>query len=142
MADAAIAELGYVGLADDDRAGLLHAFDGNVVFIRDKVLVGGRATRHANACGGDEVLDPEGHAGERTGIAPCHHDALDRLGLLERQFRRGGTKCMHGRLERVHARKCGLNHVNRGQLPGPDRMRDPDGIQVREFIVCQNESSF
>jgi hypothetical protein len=142
MADAAIAELGYVGLADDDRASLLHAFDGNIVFVRDKVLVGGRAARHANTRSGDEVLDPERHASERTRIAPCHHDALDCLGLLEREFRRGGTKCMHGRLERVHTRKRGLNHVDRGQLSGPDRMRDPDGIQVRQFVVCQNESSF
>jgi hypothetical protein len=113
MADAAIAELGYVGFANDDCAGLLHTFDGNVVFVRDKVLVSGRAARHANTRGGDEVLDPERHAGEWTGITPCHHDALDRLGLFEREFRRGGTKCVHGWFERIYTRKRRLDHIDR-----------------------------
>ena len=66
MAEAAIAEFGGVGLADDDRVRRFQALDRDIILFGDMVLVESRAEGGADAARQDQVLHRDRDAGERA----------------------------------------------------------------------------
>ena len=114
VARAAVAELRYVGLAQDDRAGIPQAFDHHVVLLGHKILVGDGAGDGGQIPGADEVLDADRHARERSRVL-----ARRDLGIY---LPRGcGTGVVgRGRAERVHV-GLHLLHVGDNRIGDLDR---------------------
>ena len=120
MADAAIAEFRHVGLADDDRTGRTQTLDGDVVLVGDEIPISGRAHGGEDTLGCDEVLDADGHAGERPHGLPRRLSA-GRLPPRSRAPARASACRRHGYA--VPAPPCGAApppspRRRRGRAPG------------------------
>jgi hypothetical protein len=114
------AELGRVGLADQDRARRLQALGHDVVLGRHVVLVDERAPGGAHALRRDDVLDGDGQAAEGQVFRPF---SVECFRLLQRLIGQEG----HDRVDlRVHAldlRDERAYHLGGRKLARPDQAR-------------------
>ncbi len=124
------AELGNVGLADDDRAGGAHPPHVQFVGRRDLVGEDRRALRGGEPAGIGEVL----HRDRETVHPPRVVAAVELLvtlpGLVDELGLVGaGHDRVHRRVEPIDVPEVGLQHLDAGDLPAADQPRQLDGVQ-------------
>ena len=139
--DAAVAELGNIGLAKDDSARRPEPLHADVVLVRHEVSVPGRTHHGQNVFSGDKVLDPYRDTRERTGIFARGNLSVDGARRGERHFWRRRTEGVNMRFERLHAPKRGLRDLRRRQLLGFDQRRNRNRVGATDFIVGVQDSS-
>ena len=118
----AVAELRGVRLADDDRAGVAQPLDHHVVLVRTQSWY---ATEADVAAGPrqDEVLDADGHAGQRADLLPGDQASLLRARLaraapgagVQKACSAGSTRSMRRARHRSLRPATGAGREVRGQ---------------------------
>ena len=117
------AELGRVGLADDDRAGAAQAGDDQRVCRRDVVAVDRRAVGRPHARGVLEVLDGDRQAVQRPGRLVARERGVGRRGPAQAQLGVEGDDRVEQRVDRLDAGQVRLHDLHAAHLAPADRGR-------------------
>ena len=130
------AELGRVGLADDDGAARLQGLDHDVRARRHVVGVDRRAPGGAHALDLHQVLDRDGHAAEPArralGVRVLRHDPLGMGARALDAERRDGVEVAVGRRDPLRAR---LHQLQRRDLAPPEQADDLGRGQPTELAA-------
>ena len=117
-------ELGHVGLADRDHAGLPQALDENRVLRRHEVLVDRGAPCEGKADGGLQVLEGDGEAVQRPDLLSSRHTPVGLIGqgqaLVVVQLRHDGVDLGIHPIDLFEVRR---HHLARRELAGADETR-------------------
>jgi hypothetical protein len=124
-----------VGLAEDDGAGVLDAFDDGGVFFRDAVFEEEGAGGGGDAPGHLGVFDGDGQAVESAQLVAAHDGILGGLCVGEGLVvgdEEEGVKLGIDSFDPVEEE---LGELYGGDLPGGDQLEEVGGGGVGEFLV-------
>jgi len=130
-----VAELGGVGLAEDDGAGRLQPAHGDVVLLRDQVREEPRAAGGAHAAGVEHVLQRHRYAVQRAERLALHDRDLRLAGRRPRQLRRHQAEGVHPRVERLDAGQQRGGELDGGELLVTNQRGDLERRSPGEILV-------
>jgi hypothetical protein len=123
------AELGRVGLADDDGPGGAQALDEQAVAVGHVVAVDGRAERGAQTGGERQVLHRQRQPVQRPGRVAARQRGIGARSPRERALAVERADRVQGRILRLDAGEVHLHQLDRRQLAAqqqrPLRTRGP-----------------
>ena len=129
------AELGGVGLADDDRARRPHPFDVERVLVGDEVAVDGGAERGPHPPGRGEVLDCDRQPLERARRLAPREGRVRRAGAFEGRLRVQGDDRVHGRVHLLDAGEEPAHELLGTELAGGDAAHEIAGRREHDVGV-------
>ena len=122
-----------VGLAGDDRAGLAHAGDDQLVLLRHEIAIERAAIGGAQASGVLEVLDAHRQAVQGTQRIATRRRLVGRERVLACLVVIARDHRVHGRVDRIHATNAAVEQFASGKLLGADEDARGNGAEVAGF---------
>ena len=126
-----------VGLADEDRAGLLDPLGEGAVPVGDVVLERADAAEGRRPAGleVEQVLDRRRHAMERPERVAAHHRVLGALRLLPRALGVEEDQRVEARVALLDPGERRVHHLDRRQFAPPDAAGQLGGAHVGQCII-------
>ena len=130
---AAHGELVHVRLAEDHDPGLAQAAHDRRVVRRPPALEDARAAGRGHALGGDDVLERERHAGQRTERLARPAPGVDAAGRVAGALGVDVQERVDGGVDGLDPGQVRVGHVERAGLPGGDGSSGLGGRQPDEI---------